>query len=165
MNVDPGDGIHRGAGLAMDMRMFSLFEDSNVEAYDKQDDRYPAVLEAGLTQHGLDFDEVLAVTRGFGFWAICKQGIFHARLKGVFNKQPEVDDFIPYSQILEARVEPIFRPEGAKIVLYDNSERKSARIEFAPSGGRFSTTPEDERAQCQRILQIMEGAWRAAGAA
>ncbi len=148
----------------MDTRMFSLFDDSNVGAYDKRDDRYPAVLEAGLAQHGLDFDEVLAVTKGFGFWAICKKGIFHARLRGVFNKQPEVDDFIPYSQILEARVEQIFRPEGAKIVLYDNNEREFAQIEFAPSGGRFSSTSEDERAQCQRILQIMEGAWRTAGA-
>lgn len=144
--------------------MFSLFDDSNVEAYDKQDDRYPAVLEAGLTQHGLDFDEVLAVTNSFGFWAICKRGIFHARLKGVFNKKPEVGDFIPYSEILEARVEQVFRPEGAKIVLFDNSEKKFAEIGFTPSGGRFSTTSEDELAQCQRILQIMEGAWRAAGA-
>ena len=146
------------------MRMFSLFDDSNVEAYDKRNDRYPAVLEAGLTTHGLDFGEVLAVTKGFGFWAICKQGIFHARLKGVFNKQPEVDDFIPYSDILEARVEQIFRPEGAKIVLYDNSEKRFAQIEFTPSGGRFSTTSEDELAQCRRILQIVESAWRAAGA-
>jgi len=116
--------------------MFSLFDDSNVEAYDKRDERYPAVLEAGLTQHGLDFDEVLAVTRGFGFWAICKQGIFHARLKGMFNKQPEVDDFISYSQILEARVEQVFRPKGAKIVLYDNSgssllRSSSRRVEGA----------------------------------
>lgn len=148
----------------MDTRLFSLFDDSNVEAYDKRDERYPAVLEAGLTQHGLGFDDVLAITKGFGFWAICKQGIFHSRLMGVFNKQPEVDDFIPYSQILEARVEQIFRPEGAKIVLYDNSEKQFAQIEFTPSGGRFSTTSEDELAQCQRILQIMEGAWRAASA-
>lgn len=66
----------------MDMRMFSLFDDSNVEAYDKRDDRYPAVLEAGLIQHGLDFDDVMAVTKGFGFWAICKKGVFHARLRG-----------------------------------------------------------------------------------
>jgi hypothetical protein len=145
------------------MQMFSLFDDSNLDAYDKRDDRYPAVLEVGLTQHGLDFDDVLAVTKGFGFWAICKQGIFHARLKGVFSKQPEVDDFIPYSQILETRVEQIFRPEGAKIVLYDNSEKKFAQIEFTPSGGRFSTTSEDELAQCQRILRIMEAAWREAG--
>lgn len=149
----------------MDMRVFSLFDHSNIQAYDKREDGYPAVLEAGLAQHGLDFDDVLTVTKGFGFWTICKQGIFHARLKGVFNKQPEVDDFIPYSQILEARVEQIFRPEGSKIVLYDNSEKKFAQIEFTPSGGRFSTTSEDELAQCQRILQIIEGAWRAAGAA
>jgi hypothetical protein len=82
-----------------------------------------------------------------------------------FKKRAEVDDLIPYSRILETRVEQIFRPAGAKIVLYDNSERKFAQIEFTPSGGRSSTSSEDELAQCRRILQIMEGAWRAAGAA
>lgn len=146
-----------------DMQMFSLFDDSNLDAYDKQ--RYPEVLRAGLEHSGLELDDVLAVTQGFGLWAICKQGLFSANFRGVFNKRIEVDDFIPYSQILEARVEQIFRPEGAKIVLYDNSEKQFAQIEFTPSGGRFSTTSEDELAQCQRILQIMEGAWRAAGAA
>jgi hypothetical protein len=145
-----------------DMQMFSLFDDSNLDAYDKQ--RYPEVLRAGLEHNGFELDDVLAVTQSTGLWAICKQGLFSANFRGVFNKRIEVDDLIPYSQILEARVEQIFRPEGAKIVLYNNSERKFAQIEFTPSGGRFSTTSEDELAQCQRILQIMKGAWRAAGA-
>ena len=145
-----------------DMQMFLLFDDSNIDAYDKQ--RYPEVLRAGLEHNGFELDDVLAVTKGFGLWAISKQCLFSADLRGVFNKRIEVGDFIPYSRILEARVERIFRPEGAKIVLYDNSEKKFAEIEFTPSGGRFSTTTEDELAQCQRILQIMEGAWRAAGA-
>jgi hypothetical protein len=143
-----------------DMQMFSLFYDSNFDAYDKQ--RYPEVLRAGLAHNGFELDDVLAVTQGFGLWAICKQGLFSASFRGVFKKRIEVDDVIPYSQILEARVEQIFRPEGAKIVLYDNSEKEFAQIEFTPSGGRFSTTPEDELAQCQRVLRIMEGAWRAA---
>ncbi len=143
--------------------MFSLFDDSNLDAYDKQ--RYPEVLRAGVEHHGLELDDVLAVTHDFGLWAICKQGLFSANFRGVFNKRIEVGDLTPYSQILEARVEQIFRPEGAKIVLYDNSEKKFAQIEFTPSGGRFSTTSEDELAQCQRILRIVEGAWRAAGAA
>jgi hypothetical protein len=146
-----------------DMQMFSLFDDSNFDAYDKQ--RYPEVLRAGLEHHGFELDDVLAVTKGFGLWAICKQGLFSASFRGVFKKRVEVDDLIPYSQILETRVEQIFRPAGAKMVLYDNSERKFAEIEFTASGGRFSTSSEDELAQCQRILQIMEGAWRAAGAA
>jgi hypothetical protein len=123
------------------------------------------VLRAGLEQNGLELGDVLAVTKGFGLWVVCKQGLFSANLRGVFNKRVEVDDFIPYSQVLEARVEQVFRPEGAKIVLYDNREKKFAEIEFTPSGGRFSTTSEDELAQCQRVLQIIEGAWRATGAA
>jgi hypothetical protein len=141
--------------------MFRLFDEANFDAYDEQ--RYPEVLEAGLTQHGLELDDVLAVTRDFGFWAICQQGIFRAGLKGVFKKQPEIGELIPYSRILEARVEQIFRPEGAKIVLLDLSEKELGQIPFTPSGGRFSTTTEEELAHCQRIVQTMEGPWRASG--
>ena len=145
------------------MKMFSLFDASNFDAYDKQ--RYTQVLSAGLEHNGLELDDVLAVTKGFGLWAICKQGLFSASFRGVFNKRVEAGDLIPYSRILEARVEQIFRPSGAKIVLYDNSEKKFAEIEFTPSGGSSSTTSEDELAQCQRILQIIKGAWQKAGAA
>jgi hypothetical protein len=145
-----------------DMATFSLFEDSNFDAYDKS--RFPEVLAAGLRQHGLELADVLAVTQDFGLWAICKQGLFTADYRGVFKKRIEVGELIPYSQILEVRTEQIFRPEGLKLVLYDNNENKFAEIKFTPSGGRFSTTPDQERAQCRRILQIMEGAWRAAGA-
>lgn len=146
-----------------DMRMFALFDDSNFDAYDKQ--RYPEVLTAGLSRNGLDLEDVLAVTHDIqGLWAICKQGIFRSDLVGWVRKRIETYDLIPYADIVEARVEQIFRPEGAKIVFYDNSEKKFAQIEFTPSGGRFSTTSEGELAQCQRILQIMEGPWRTAGA-
>jgi hypothetical protein len=144
-----------------DMDVFSLFDDSNFDAYDKQ--RYPDLLRAGLAEQGLELEDVLAVTHGFNLWAICKQGLFQARLRGVFNKRVEVDDLIPYSKILEARVEQVFRPEGAKIVLYDNREKKFAELEFTPSGGRFSTTPQQELAQCQRVLRIIEAPWRQAG--
>ena len=145
------------------MRMFSLFNDSNFDAYDKR--RYPEALEAGLERHSLELEDVLAVTKGFGVWAICGQGVFSTCFRGIFNKRVEVGDLTPYSQILEAKVEQIFRPEGAKIVLLDNSEKKIAEIEFTPSGGNRSTTTEEELAQCQRVLQIMEAPWRAAGAA
>ena len=139
-------------------QMFSLFDESNFEAYPKQ--QYPPVLEAGLTQHGLDLDDVLAIAQDFGLWAICRQGIFHARLKGVFNKRPEVDRFIPYSEIAEARVEPS-GPHTAKIVLCDLDGGKLAQINF--SAGGPEKTLEGEQAQCRRILQILETAWRGAG--
>jgi hypothetical protein len=144
-----------------DMYLFSLFDDSNFDGYDKQ--RFPELLEAGLGEHGLEPEDVLAVTHGFNLWAICKEGIFQVGLRGVLKKRTEVERLIPYTEILEVRVEEIFRPKGAKLALYDNSEAKCAQIEFTPNGGRFSTTTEDELAQCRRVLQIMEGAWRLAG--
>lgn len=142
------------------MQMFSLFNESNFEAYPRQ--QYPPVLEAGLAHYGLDLDDVLAVTQDFGVVAICKQGIFRARLKGVFNKRPEVYKLIPYSEIVEARVEPS-GPRTGKIVLYDISDEKLTEIDF--SAGGPEKTLEGERAHCERILRIIEGAWRAAGAA
>ena len=57
-----------------DTRMFSPFDDSNFDAYDKQ--RYPEALTAGLSRNGLDLEDVLAVTHDIqGLWAIFKQGI------------------------------------------------------------------------------------------
>lgn len=145
------------------MRMFSLFDDSNVEAYDKRDDRYPAVLKAGLSHNGLDLEDVLAVTADFyGLWAICNQGIFKGALRGWFRKRIETFDLIPYADIAEARVEPM-SPHAGKIVMYDISDKKSAEIEFSAGGPRRSV--EGEQAQCRRVLEIIEGAWRAAGAA
>ena len=139
-------------------KIFSLFDESNFEALPKQ--QYPPVLEAGLAHHGLDLDDVLAVAQDFGIWAICKQGIFHARLKGVFNKRAEFDGFIPSSEIMEARVEPS-GPRTGKIVLFGLDDKKLCQIDF--SAGGPEKTLEGEHAQCRRVLQIMEGAWRAAG--
>jgi hypothetical protein len=139
-------------------RLFSLFDESNFEIRPKQ--QYPPVLEAGLAQHGLALDDVLAVSQDFGLWAICKQGIFHARLKGVFNKRAEVDRFIPYSEIVEARVESS-GPRTGKIVLYDVDDKKIAEIDF--SAGGPEKTLEGEQAQCRRVLEIIDGAWRAVG--
>lgn len=144
-----------------DMRMFSIFDDSNFDAYDKRPDRYPMVLEAGLVHHGLGIEDVLAVTQDLGLWAICRQGIFYATFRGVFKKRIETGNLIPYSEILEARVESS-SPRTGKIVLYDNSERKINQIDFSAGGPHRSI--EGEQAQCERVLQLMEKAWRAAGA-
>jgi hypothetical protein len=138
--------------------LYSLFDDSNFEVRTKR--QYPAVLEVGLAQHGLALDDVLAVSQDFGLWAICKQGVFHARLKGIFNKRPEIDPFIPYSEITEARVEPS-GPRTGKIVLYDLDGKKIGQIDF--SAGGPEKTLEGEQAHCRRVLGIMERAWRAAG--
>lgn len=137
--------------------MSSLFDESNFDAYPKQ--QYPPVLEAGLVQHGLALDDVLAVSQDFGLWAICKQGIFHARLKGVFNKRPEVDAFIPYSEIADARVEPS-GPHTGKIVLCDVDGKRIAKIDFNAAGPE--KTFEGQQAQCRRVFQTMETPWRAA---
>ncbi len=142
------------------MRIFSLFDDSNFDAYDKQPDRYPKVLEAGLVHHGLDLEDVLAVTQDLGLWAICRQGIFYASFRGAFKKRIETGNLIPYSEILEARVEPS-TPRTGKIVLYDSSEKKINQIDFSAGGPNRSI--EGEQAQLKRVLQLMEKAWRAAG--
>jgi hypothetical protein len=138
-------------------RLFSLFDESNFEAHPKQ--QYPPVLEVGLAQHGLALDDVLAVSQDFGLWAICKQGVFHARLKGVFNKRPEVDPFIPYSEIMEARAEPS-GPHTGKIVLYGLDGKKIAQVDFSAAGPE--KTIEGEQAQRRRVFETMDRAWRAA---
>lgn len=148
-----------GAAAMDEMRMFSLFDDSNFDAYDRRPDRYPKVLEAGLAQHGLELEDVLAVTQDLGLWAICRQGVFYATFRGVFKKRIETGNLIPYSEILEARVESS-SPHTGKIVLYDNSEKKINQIDFSAGGPNRSI--EGERAQCERVLRLMEGAWRAA---
>lgn len=87
------------------MDMFSLFDDSNFDAYDKQ--RYPEVLEAGVARHGFDLDDVLAVTQDFGLWAICR--------------------------IEEVRVEPS-GPHTGKLVLLDPADEKLGQIDFGGGG-------------------------------
>jgi hypothetical protein len=136
------------------MHVFGLFEESNFDAYDRG--RYPAVLEAGVTQNGLTTADVLAVTQDFGLWAICTTGIFRADLRGVFKKRIEVDDLIPYRQIMEAQVEPS-GPHTGKIVIRSDDSVKLAQIEF--SAGGPDRTLESAQAHCRRIMETMKRAW------
>src|SRR5207247_1424640 len=99
-----------------DPETFDLFEDSNFDAYDSGGDRYPAVLKAGLQQHGLALSDVLAVTQDFGLWAICKSGIFHADLRGLIKKRIEVDELIPYREVSSVLEEPS-GPKTMRIVV------------------------------------------------
>ena len=83
----------------MDFEIFRLFDQSNFDAYDGGHDRYPAVLTAGLAQHGIDVGEVLAVTQDGSMWVICATGVFTGSLRGVLKKRIEIGPFIPYSSI------------------------------------------------------------------
>ncbi len=138
----------------MNSRLFKLFDESNFDAYDRQ--RYPEVLEAGLTRNGLDMDDVLAVTQDCGLWAICKQGVFRADLRGVLKKRIEIDDLIPYADIEEARAKPS-GPHTQKIVMLNAAGGKLAEIDFSAAGP--DRTIEGARAQYERVLRIMETAW------
>lgn len=133
--------------------MFRLFEESNFDAYDRG--RYPPVLEAGVAQHGLTTDDVLAVTQDFGLWAICTTGIFRADLRGIFKKRIEVDHLIPYGRMMEAQVEPA-GPRTGKIVIRDDDRKQLAQIEFGAGGPE---TLENAQAHCKRIMEIMRRAW------
>jgi hypothetical protein len=137
---------------------FRLFEESNFDPYEKQ--RYKAVLEAGLERNGIEMGDVLAVTQDLGLWAICRQGVFRADLRGVFKKRVEAGELIPYSLIEEARVEPS-GPGTGKIVMADAGGKKLGQIDFA-TGGRYATR-DREAEQLRRVLGIIEEAWRAAG--
>jgi hypothetical protein len=137
-----------------DFHVFRLLDESNFDAYDRG--HYGPVLEAGIAKHGLDIEEVLAVTQDFGLWAICTSGVFRAALRGVFKKRIEVDDLIPYSRIEEVRVESS-SPRSGKLVMLDVSNTKLGQIDFGAGGP--DRTIEGEKAQCERIMQIMERAW------
>lgn len=136
---------------------FALFKESNFEAYDR--DRYPPVLEEGLAHHGLDVDDVLAVAQDFGLWVICRQGIFHADLRGLFKKRIEVDDLIPYSKMAGIRVEPS-GPHTRKLVIKGSDSRQLASINFSAAGPE--RTIDGAATHCQRIANIAESAWAAA---
>ena len=138
----------------MNQPTFGLFHESNFEAYDRQ--RYPAVLEEGLARNGLGVDDVLAVAQDAGLWAICRQGIFHADLRGIFKKRIEVDNFIPYSQMSEIRVEPS-GPHTRKLVIKGSGSKKLAQIDFSAAGPE--RTIEGAATHCQRIARIVEAAW------
>jgi hypothetical protein len=138
----------------MNPQVFRLFKESNFEAYDRQ--RYPAVLEEGLVQNGLGLDDVLAVAQDSGLWAICQQGIFHADLRGIFAKRIEVDDFIPYSEMMEMRVKPS-GPHTRKLVIEGSDSKKLVDINFSAAGPE--RTIEGAAAHCQRIAGIVKSAW------
>jgi hypothetical protein len=135
----------------MNLHVFGLFDESNFDAYDRQ--RYPEVLQAGCSTHGLSTEDVLAVTQDFGLWAICKQGIFRADLRGMFKKRIEVGEMIPYSRIMEVQAEQSGL-RAVKLVVRDDDSRELAKIEFGPC-----ESADAAAAQCRRILQIMEPAW------
>jgi hypothetical protein len=139
------------------MHVLGLFDESNFDAYDRG--RYPPVLEAGVAQNGLTTNDVLAVTQDLGLWAICRTGIFRADLRGVFKKRIEVDDLIPYRQIMEAQVEPS-GPRTAKIVIRDDDSKQLAQIGF--SAGGPDRTVESERAHCRRVMETLRQAWEQA---
>ena len=141
--------------MAFDPQTFSLFQDSNFDAYDSGADRYGAVLRAGLDRHGLDLSDVLAVTQDFGLWAICRSGLFNADLRGIFNKRIEVGEFIPYDQVSSIRQEPS-GPKTGRIVIEGHGGQELARIDF--SAGGMENTPEIAAAHRERIYRILESA-------
>lgn len=141
--------------MAEGFHVQELFQASNFEAADRH--RYPAVLEAGVTQNGISTDDVLAVAHDLrsGLWAICRTGIFRADLRGMFKKRIEVGDLTPYSQIVRVGMEPS-GPHTQKVVIHGSGNRKLAQINFSAAGP--ARTIEGAAAHCARIQQIADGA-------
>jgi len=138
--------------MVRDSETFQLFYESNVHPYDCGSDRYPAVLKAGLKQHGLELSDVLAVTSDLGgLWAICRVGVFRGLLRGVFKKRVEVDEFIPYSEVTSIRQEPS-GPHRSRIVLMGGSNER-ARID--PSPRTTDDTSETTAAYRNHIYRIL----------
>ncbi len=134
--------------------MFQLFDDSNFDAYDRG--RYPAVLEAGLAEHGLATTDVLAVAQDLSLWAICTTGLFRADLRGILKKRVEVGELIPVSRMGQVKEEPS-GPHTMKIVVLDAAGKKLAKIDFGAGGP--DRTIEGAAAHCRRVRQIMVQSW------
>ena len=141
--------------MAIDPDTYSLFNQSNFDAYDSDADRYPAVLKAGIAQHGLDLSDVLAVTADMGMWAICTAGVFHGSLRGMFKKRVEVERLIAYSEVTQMQ-EVRSGPHSARIVLFGGGSKELARIDFSAAG--MNNTPELAAAHRRRIYQILQRA-------
>lgn len=154
----PAPTVRYGRAVSFDHETFHLFDASNVDAYDSGAGRYPMVLKAGLAEHGLELDDVLAVTQDLSLWVICRTGIFEGSLRGMFNKRAQIEPFIAYATIDAIRAERS-GPHTSKIVVTAGG-RKVAQIDFRAGGP--DRTLEEAAAHHHRILQTMQQAWRAA---
>jgi hypothetical protein len=136
-----------GVSAVLDDATYQKFRDSNFDAYDTEEDRYPAVLLAGLEANHLQTDDVVAVAHSLGLWAICAQGVFRADMRGVFNKRMTADPLIPYAEI-HWIVEELTGPHTAGIVLMGvDAKKKLAKIDFG--------TEHDHRARIFGILKAV----------
>jgi hypothetical protein len=111
----------------MDHETYALFKESNFDAYDRE--RYPAVLKAGLAQHGLALSDVLAVTSDLGLWAICTVGVFRGDLRGLMKKRIEIGPLIRYAELSSIEQEP-HDPGTTRIVLNARDGKRLARLDL-----------------------------------
>jgi hypothetical protein len=70
---------------------WSLVNDSNFDAYDREPSRYPRILEATLAQKGISLDDVLAASKTMQMVVICRSGIFVASESVGLFRQKRVD--------------------------------------------------------------------------
>jgi hypothetical protein len=141
--------------MNIDQDTYRLFEESSVDAYDSNAERYPMVLRAGVAQHGLALSDVLAVTNDMGFWAICRTGVFHGSLRGLINKRAEVGPFTPYTRLETIRVERD-GPHANAIVLGGGERKPLAKICFSPAGPGNSIEAAD--AHLRRVHGVLTAA-------
>jgi hypothetical protein len=128
------------------MELYSLFEASNLDAYDRN--RYAPVLREGVAQHGLQINDVVAVTMDFGCWAICRTGAFRATIVGIFKKRNAIGPFIRWSDLSGYRIEPS-GPHTRRIVFVGHDGRTVDKMDF--SAGGMDNTPAMAGAHCDRI--------------
>lgn len=138
--------------MTLDPDVSRLFDESNFDAYDKQDNRFPRVLEEALVLKKFDVSQVLAVSHTLSLEVICKDGFFTANEVGRFNrKHVEAYNLIPYTRVTAVQTGPHGR-FGTKVEISLQDATRPITLEYGTGG---DVGPEHAAAEANRIARII----------
>lgn len=128
-----------------------LFAESNFDAYDSGEDRYPRILLAALAQLRIPPSDVLAVTHTLSLVAATTTCIFEARERGMLNKRLEIGEVVQMERVATAQGAPDGR-FGSRVDVLDHSAKVLMQIKYGTGG---PVRPEHAAAEARRFASVV----------